>query len=509
VLYERVPTALRGPLHHRIGECNEKAYGERAAELAAELAMHFSAARDYPRAVGYLQQATANAARRGALHEAERLAHAGLELLVKVADPRARATLELSLLTTLGPIQIATKGYGTTEVENTYARAHALCSEAGEHPQLFSVLWGLGRFYLVRTPLAVARSIGERLLDLANAAQDPELRLEAHNSLGATLSHMGDFVLARRHLEQAIELYDERQHHEHAFRYGQDPGVVASTRLALVLWFLGYPDRSLACSDQALELARRIDHPFSLAFALSFSALLHELRRDAQAASARADAAIAVSVEHGFPVFLLMAKILRAWARAEQGDTEAAIVDVREALDTAITAGALLFRSLALGVMARACLLAGRSSDGLEALGEALALIDRSGKHFYEAELHRLHCELLAQEARQAGDLNDAGATRAKNCLLRALEVGSQQQAKSWELRTLISLFHLARDAAQRASAREQLAAAYGWFTEGFETPDLREAATILSSGEPRSGTQRSRGRATLKRLAPRLSDQA
>src|SRR5262249_15634077 len=153
---------------------------------------------------------------------------------------------------TIGPVQIATKGYGTAEVERTYARAHELCGEAGDRRQLFPVLWGLGRFYLVRTPLSAARSIGEQLLALAHAAQDVDLLIEAHNSMGATLSHIGEFVSAREHLEQVVQLYDERQHREHAFRYGQDPGVVASIRLALVLWFLGYPDRALERSEQAL-----------------------------------------------------------------------------------------------------------------------------------------------------------------------------------------------------------------------------------------------------------------
>src|SRR5262249_46676621 len=157
--------------------------------------------------------------------------------------------------------------------------------------ELFRAMWGLGRFYLVRTPLETARSFGDEMLRFAERAQDRDFLLQAHNSLGAPLFHLGEFEQALAHFERGLDLYDPERHRSHAYLYVQDPKVVCLARSALTLWCLGRPDGALKRARGAVAYARQLSHPFSEAFALSYAAMLHELRRDWQSAREQAEAA--------------------------------------------------------------------------------------------------------------------------------------------------------------------------------------------------------------------------
>jgi len=487
ILYERTPPTRRARLHQWIGERGEMIYGDRASEMAAELAVHFEQGRDYRRAVKFLHQAATNAAQRFAYHEVVALSRKGLELLTMLPDSPESAMQELRLLITLGPILIATKGYGTPEVEQIYARARELCHQVGETPELFSVLWGLGRFYLVRTPLRIARELGEQLLRLADKAQDPELLMEAHNSLGATLSHTGDFALSREHLEQGVTLYDPQRHRSHAFLYGQDPGVVCLIRLSFVLWCLGYQEQGLERSRQALALAREISHPFTLAFALSYAALLHHLRRSAEAAWDAAQSAITLSTEQGFPMFVLMGILVRSSALVERGQAEEAITQLRQGLGAAKAAGAELLQSYGLGVLAHAYRKVGRDEEGLAALAQALDAAHGAGDRFYEAELHRLKGDLLLERFESGNNSQVVAAepswlTEAEACFHQAINVARRQQAKSLELRAVMSLSRLYQKQGKKGEARQMLVESYNWFTEGFDSKDLKEAKAHIES---------------------------
>ena len=220
--------------------------------------------------------------------------------------------------TTLGPALSNTKGPAAPEVLHAYARARELCQQVGETPQRFQVLRGLWYFYLHRVELQTARELGEQLLTLAQHFGDPALLLEAHYALGNTLNYLGEFAAARAHFEQGIALYDRQQHHAHAFRYGQDPGVICHAYAALTLWWLGYPEQAWQRSHQAVTLARELAHPFSLGIALVFAAWLHLLRRAGPLTQEWADAAIALAAEHGFTVLLAQGTIYRGWALAER-----------------------------------------------------------------------------------------------------------------------------------------------------------------------------------------------
>ena len=397
VLYSRVTPGRRVELHRRIGERGEQAYSRRTHEIAAELAVHFERGRDYRKAVEYLHQAGENANRRSAYQEAVNLLTRGVALLQTLPDTSERTQQELSLQITLGIPLAATKGWASPEVERVYTRARELCERVGETPQLFPILQGLRLSYLLRGKLEMARELGEQLLCLAQTGQDPALRVEAHLALGAALFNLGELVAARAQAEQGIALYDPQQYQSHTFLY--DPGAVCLSWAAWALWFLGYPNQALKRSQEALTVVRDLSHPYSLAVTLNFAVWLHQCRRERQATQEQAEALITLSTAQGFSLLLAHGTISRGWALAEQGQAEEGISQLCQGLAAYGDMGLATPSSIHLARLAEAYGKAGKIEEGLTALAEALAVIDKTGERFYEAELYRLKGELLlAQE---------------------------------------------------------------------------------------------------------------
>jgi predicted ATPase len=243
-----------------------------------------------------------------------------LELLKTLPDTPTHAQHELTLYVTLGTPLMATKGLAAPEVERVYARARELCGQVGQTPQIFPVLVGLWRFYLSRAEYQTAYELDAQLLRLAQDVKDPALLLEAHRGPGQTLFFLGQFVQARRRLEQAITLYDPQHHRSHAFLYGHDAKVTCLSFTSLVLGLLGFPAQALEKSHEALTLARELSHPHSLALALVTAALFHQHRREKQAVRACAEEALTLSTEQGFPFYVAIGTILRGWALAPRPD---------------------------------------------------------------------------------------------------------------------------------------------------------------------------------------------
>src|SRR2546422_3362247 len=234
---------------------------------------------------------------------------------------------------TLGTALIATKGQAAPEVERLYTRARALCEQVGEPPQLFRVLWGLWMVYSARGEVQTQRALGEQLLSLAQRLQDPDLLLEAHHALWPTLLAGGELAAARPHQEQGMRLYDPQRHRTHAALYsGHDPGVCCRQQAAHSLWLLGYPDQAVASMQAALALAQQLAHPMSLTLALFWAAMLHHLRREAPLTQARAEAAMAIATDPGFPQELARATPLRGWALAASGHGEEGRAQIQQGL---------------------------------------------------------------------------------------------------------------------------------------------------------------------------------
>jgi predicted ATPase len=280
---------------------------------------------------------------------------------------------------------------------------------------------------------------------------------------------MGEFLPAKKHLESAITLYDR----ERPMAIGLDTRVNCLSYMASTLWALGYPDQALKKGDEAVASAQALSHPLSLAFAEGLVCYLHQYRRDPRAAQETAESLIALSVEHGFTHWLAQATLTRGWAMAEQGHGEEGIAQIQEGLAAFRATGTEMTRPHALCMLAEACMETGRLDDGLSALREAMAAADEHETRQYETEMHRIKGELLLRQ-----DLSKAA--EAQSCFQRAVEIARNQSAKSLELRATMSLARLLRDTGRRDDARTMLAEIYGWFTEGFDTADLKDAKALL-----------------------------
>jgi TOMM system kinase/cyclase fusion protein len=474
--YQSLLRSTRQQYHQRIAQVLESQFPDTALTQPELVAHHYTEAGLPEQAIPYWQRAGQQAFQRSAHVEAVSHLMKGLEQLKTLTDTPERTQHELDLQITLGPVLMAIKGWATPEVEATYTRARELCQQVEENPRLFPALMGLGTFYLARGKLQAARAMREQLLSLAQRQHEPALLLQAHVGLGATLYWLGELAPARIHLEQGRALYDPQQSHSPAFA-GDDPGVSSQRVMAMVLWLLGYPEQALRQSREALALAQELSHPFSLAFALVFAAVLHQFRREAPLTQERAEAIMTLSTDQGFPAFLATGTLLQGWALAEQGQREEGIAQIHQGLAAWQAAGQELTRPHILALLAEAYGKAQQSEEGLRILVEALVLVDTNGERFWEAELHRLKGELLLMRP-----LYDAH--QAETCCRYALDVARRQQAKSLELRAAMSLSRLWQRQGKRAAAHELLAPIYGWFTEGFDTADLKDAKALLNELE-------------------------
>jgi predicted ATPase/class 3 adenylate cyclase len=489
VAYNAVLLERRRVLHERAAQAIEGLFAERLPEHYHALAHHYSRSGNTPKAIDYLHRAGQQAVERSAYAEAVSHLTTALDLLITLPETREHSRQELVVQMTLGMALRATKGAGDPEVEQRYTRARELCEWVGEPPQLFRVLWGLWSAYNARGDNArgeneTTRALGEQLLSLAQHLQDPDLLLEAHHALWTSLFTDGELAAARPHLEQGMRLYEPERHRAHAALYsGHDPGVCCRQQAALVLWLLGYPDQAVASIQAALALAPQLAHPVSLALALHRAAVLHHLRREAPLTQARAEAAMTVATDQGLPQQLAQSTLLRGWALAVSGHGEEGKTQIQQGLAAYQATGVTRDRPYHLALLAEASAEVGQTTEGLEALAEALATLAKSRVRWWEAELHRLRGELLLQHS-------VAPPEEVEACFQQAHDIARRQQAKSLELRAAMSLSRLWERQGKHADARELLAPIYGWFTEGFDTADLQEAKALLEElASPRPST--------------------
>jgi predicted ATPase len=481
--YQSLLKSTRQQSHRQIAQVLAERFPETVETQPELVAHHYTEAGLKEQAIPHWQKAGQKAVERSANTEAIHHLTKGLDLLKTLPDPPDRAQQELTLQIALGGQLVATKGYAAPEVEDTYTRARDLCRQVGETPQLFPVLWGLAAFYSVRGKLRIAHELAEQILRLAQRVQAPASLLLAHRVQGVILFWLGELTAARAHLEQGVALYDRQQHHSLAFLYVTDLGVHCLSYEAATLWHLGYPDRALKKTHEALALAHELSHPTSLAYAQLWAVALHGLRREVQVAQEWAEALIALSSEQGLPFFLAQGVIMRGWALAEQGQGEESIAQIRQGLAAYQTTGAEMQRTYFLALLAEAYGKAGQVEEGLAQLAEALDFVDMSGERALEAELHRLKGELTLKQS-SVQDLKSRSQHEAEKCFHKAINIARQQQAKSLGLRAVMSLSRLWQRQGKKDEARQMLAEIYGWFTEGFDTKDLQEAKALLDSLE-------------------------
>jgi predicted ATPase len=475
--YASLLKSTRKQVHQQVAQVLEVQFPETVAIQPELVAQHYTEGGLTKQAIPYWQRAGQQALQHSANPEAVQHLTTGLQLLATLPETPARAQQELDLQLALGSALIATKSPAAPEVEQTYARARALCAQVSETPQLFPTLWGLCRFYLGRGALPTARQLGEQLNRLAQREADPTHRLEAHDALGTTLFFLGEYPAARTHFEQGIALTDPTVERTLALRHGMASGVMCQAYVANTLWCLGAPAQALRRSQEALAQAQALAHLYSLAAVQFWAAWLHSRRREALAVQAQADALLTLATAHGFPLHVGTGTCWRGWALAMQGQGEVGLAQLRQGLAAVMAIGAELWRSLCLVLLAEAAGSVGQVKDGLRLLAEALAVLEANAQGDLLAEAYRLQGEFLLRQT-------VPDATQAEACFQQALAIARRQQAKSWELRAAMSLSRLWQQQDKRAEAGELLAPIYGWFTEGFDTADLQEARALLEELE-------------------------
>ncbi|HWP91301.1 MAG TPA: adenylate/guanylate cyclase domain-containing protein [Thermodesulfobacteriota bacterium] len=474
VAYQSLVKGKRQQYHKRIAEVLEERFPWTVETQPELLAHHFTEAGVVEKAVPYWQRAGERAIERSANIEAIAHLRKGLELLKNLPETPERAQQELALRMTLGIPLTMTKGYAASEVEETYARALELCQDLGEIPELFPVLHGLLRFYLVRAEFKRSHELGELIMRIAQSLQDNALLVEANFGLGTTLFWLGDLISARACLEEGIALYDPEKHSSHAYLYGQDPGVACRGFASWSIWLLGYPDSALRLCKDMLVLDREVSHLFSLAYALHFDAVMNQFCCEPELILERAEEEVALSKEQGFTFWLVGGSILQGWALTKQDKMEEGIEQIQNSIAAWQATGAELARPYFLSLLAEAYYREGWVKEGLEVLSDALTMIDKSEERWWEAELLRLKGELLLAYSQGNRD-------EVEECFRRAIRIARRQSAKSLELRSVVSLSRLLREQERRDEAREILSEIYGWFTEGFDTRDLIEAKELLN----------------------------
>lgn len=475
VVYARIPAGQHMELHRRIGRRKEEGWGAQAGERAAELAVHFERSRDDERAVQYRKQAAELAVQRWAYQEASGHITRGLEVLARLPDTPGHLQHELDLLTALALALAVTKGHAAPELEPVLTRTEALSRQVGEPRRHFAVLQSLFGFYLVRAEHQAAHAVAEQLLGLAQHQHDSALLLGAHRALGVILLNVGAFAPARMHLEQGIALYNPQLHATPQAIPGstRNYGVSCCVQLAQALWALGYPAQALQRSQEALTMAHALAHPYGLVDTLYECCQLHASRQEWETAQAQAETLLALATEHGFPRHAAHGAFSRGTALAMQGRGPDGIAQMHQGLAALQATGTGLGMPRFLAQLCQAYGQVGQVKEGLHLLAQALAMVENTGERSFEAELHRLHGELLLRQA-----VPEAPAAEA--CFLRALDVARRQQAKSLELRAALSLGPLWQRQGRRDEARKLLAEVYGWFREGFDTADLCEARALL-----------------------------
>ncbi len=474
VLYNRITLTRRAQMHGRISKCGEKVYGDRVIEIASELAVHFDQARDWYRAVKYHLMAAENAARRSANYEAVQLARRGLELINLLPESAERAQQEIMLRLILGASLMTIKGSAAPEVETVYLPALKLSEQQGASLQMFKVLWSLRLFYMFRGEMSKSREIAERLARQAASLEDESLMVEAHRALGSSLINLGDFAAALEHFERASALYKQSDQDAYFLIHGNDAKVMSLCFAARVLWCLGYPDSSLRKIQEAVAQAQEISHTQSLVVALQLTTHLYQLRREPLLTQQWAETGIALAKEQGLELWMTLCAFYRGWAQVEQGEFEIGIEQMRASLDVYQSIGAKLWRAHHLGLLAEALAKVGNIEEGLAVLAEALATIQETGECYYEAELYRIKGELIMMQD-ALPRMRDA-----ESCLIQAVTIAQQQQAKSWELRAATSLTRLHARQGKKTEARQALADVVAWFSEGFDTVDMKEARALL-----------------------------
>jgi predicted ATPase len=467
--YGSLLRAKRQQFHRRIAEVLEREFSATATTRPEVLARHWTEAGETDQAIDYWLAAGRHA--QAAFANAEALGHLarGLDLLETRTESPERDAKELEFQIPRSVVLMTARGYAHPDLEGIQNRARHLCERIGEDAPLFHVLWGIWALRLIRDEMDTALALADELLALATRRGDRGLQMEAWFSLAITRCYRGDFSGCRQACRRCEELEDVDVGVSHSKFTGQNAGMAYRCYAALSAWYLGYPDEALRRMPAAVGHARTVKHAFSTAYALHHSGWLAYLLRMPDEGIRFGDRCVALSEDQGFAFWKSLGIVNRGTGHMVAGRPAQAHPLIEEGLGLYLATGSLKSLAEYHGFLAEIHRQAGRFSDAVREADAALAIAGRTNSRMHEAELHRVRGEALLGSS-------PGNAAEAEACFRRGLEVAARQQARSWELRGAVSLARLLRS----PEAKDKLAAVLGSFTDGFDTPDLRDAKELL-----------------------------
>ena len=474
--YSGLLKSRRAELHATIASAFERQFADVVEAQPETLAHHLTEAGLSGRAVGYWLQAGQKAAMRSANLEAVAHLQRGLECMGLFPDSAAKDRLELDLQVAMGPCLIATQGPASGRAMATFARARELCERLGDPPEYLQVMFWLATASVVRGELPQAREAVATLLELAEARGDRPALLNAMRGQAMILLFMGRAVEACHVSERAVEAFNAsgEADRQAARAAGQDAGVAGLSLMSWALWILGHVDTAVARMTAALQRAETIDHPHTRAYACYYASVLHALRGEPDKSCEYAERCLALSEEHGFRQWRGLSRAVRGICKAVADPSSGVLEDVKSALNEYRGAGYQLGVTALDVLLCPAFLLRGQPEAALEVIEQGLAVIENNAERIFEAELYRLKARALLVHG------GPDARTHAQSLLTQALTTAKDQHARSLELRAATDLASLLTDQGRHDEARAVLAPIHGWFTEGLDMQDFRDAETLL-----------------------------
>jgi predicted ATPase/class 3 adenylate cyclase len=469
--YARQLKSRRQQLHSRIAQVLKERFPERAAAEPELLAHHHTEAGETEPAVANWLAAGQRAAERSANVEAVAHLNRGLQLLERLPDTVERQRCELALRIALGTPLMATKGYGSPEAGAAYGRARELCDRVGSPAQLLPILYRQWAYHIVHPETRMARRLAEDFVRAAESQGAEGPGLVARRALGFSQYELGELTESRANLQQVCDLYVPERDRTLAFQYGQDPHATALALLSIVQWLLGHFDRAMQTRAEAIARAGETAHANTIAYTQTFAGCVFgAMSRDWHGVREHAASLTMFTAQQRLALWHAWVKFFNNLALAELAPTDAHLQELLAEIDATGTRNNLTFH---LALLAEVHGRLGQTATGLSVIDKALAQVGATDERWWEAEIHRVRGELLLS-------LTAENALEAEACFERAIGIARRQSAKSLELRGATSLARLWQDKGRSDEASALLAPIYGWFTEGFNTADLKDAKELL-----------------------------
>jgi predicted ATPase len=473
VAYQSLLRRTRRYYHRQVAELMENKFPETVMSEPELVAHHYTEAGLAEKAIPYWQQAGERAASSWTNEAAANHFQTAIDTLMTLPESRDRDEVELTIRLALGGALQKTKGMsGDESVESNYVRSNELSQHVGGFQQRLAALFGQWRYFIWQSRLETSRDLADQLLEVAERTREPSDLMLANYAMAATVLLQGEVEAAFKHLEVAASIYDTQFGATIAYRLGHDPRVTRLSSTSWVQWLRGFPAKAKIASHEAVAIADELQDPLTLALANDFAALACDIRREYELMAQHIDTAQEIADEHGFANWAALARIHKGSLLVHRGELESGIESLQEGIDDYEATHQTLFLSYYFSRLAECIFLAGRFDDALLVLESALNFSEETGERWWDAEIHRLKGTVTAEIGA------DIGAAEA--CFHRALEIARHQEARSLELRAATALAKLWCDQNRMTVACDLLAPVYNWFTEGFDTPDLKDAKMLL-----------------------------